>query len=143
MIVCRGLRFQWRSFLFRNRYLASSLAVLLLLVVTQTAEAHGISAADRAAMLSGGYARYIGLGASHMLTGYDHLLFLLGVMFFLTRFRDIAKFITAFTLGHCITLIGATFMKVSINYFMIDALIAYSGTYRPPNPELYRPPKPA
>ena len=81
-------------------------------------------------MLTGGYTRYIGLGASHMLTGYDHLLFLFGVMLFLTRFRDIAKFITAFTLGHCITLIGATFMGISMNYFLIDALIALTVIYK-------------
>ena len=104
--------------------------ILLLLTVSQVAQAHGISDADRAAMLTGGYTRYIGLGASHMLTGYDHLLFLFGVMFFLTRFRDIAKFITAFTLGHCITLIGATFMGISMNYFMIDALIALTVVYK-------------
>jgi hypothetical protein len=52
--------------------------MLILLAATQMAHAHGISAADRAAMLTGGYTRYIGLGASHMLTGYDHLLFLSG-----------------------------------------------------------------
>jgi hypothetical protein len=108
------------------------LPALMLFILTgaQIAHAHGISDADRAAMLSGGYARYIGLGASHMLTGYDHLLFLLGVMFFLTKFKDIVKFITAFTLGHCITLIGATFMKISMNYFMIDALIALTVVYK-------------
>ena len=60
--------------------------------------AHGISAADKQSMLEGGYLRYMGLGASHMLTGYDHLLFLFGVIFFLTQFKDIVTFITAFTL---------------------------------------------
>lgn len=106
------------------------LLTFVCLAATQTALAHGISDADRAAMLEGGYARYIGLGASHMLTGYDHLLFLFGVMFFLYKFKDVAKFITAFTLGHCITLIGATFMKISMNYFMIDALIALTVVYK-------------
>ena len=50
---------------------------------------------------------------THMLTGYDHLLFLFGVVFFLTTFRDIAKFVTAFTLGHCITLVFATFLQIT------------------------------
>jgi hypothetical protein len=104
--------------------------ILALLTLTQVAQAHGITATDRAAMLSGGYLRYVGLGASHMLTGYDHLLFLLGVMFFLTKFKDIAKFITAFTIGHCITLIGATFLKITMNYFLIDALIALTVIYK-------------
>ena len=103
---------------------------LFLFAASQIAQAHGISAADRAAMLDGGYVRYIGLGATHMLTGYDHLLFLFGVMFFLMKFKEIAKFITAFTLGHCITLIGATFIGISMNYFMIDALIALTVIYK-------------
>lgn len=53
--------------------------------------AHGISEEQKARMLSGGYFQYAVLGAEHMLTGYDHLLFLLGVVFFLTTFRDVAK----------------------------------------------------
>ena len=104
--------------------------ILALLGVSQVAQAHGISDTDREAMLSGGYLRYVGLGASHMLTGYDHLLFLLGVMFFLTKFKDIVKFITAFTLGHCVTLIGATFLGITMNYFLIDALIALTVVYK-------------
>jgi hypothetical protein len=64
------------------------------------------------------------LGAEHMLTGYDHLLFLFGVVFFLSTFRDIAKFVTVFTLGHCLTLIFATFYRVTWNYYLIDAIIA-------------------
>ncbi|PIR22547.1 MAG: hypothetical protein COV44_07470 [Deltaproteobacteria bacterium CG11_big_fil_rev_8_21_14_0_20_45_16] len=92
--------------------------------------AHGISDADKTAMLSGGYLKYVWLGATHMLTGYDHLLFLFGVIFFLTTFRDIIKFITVFTIGHSITLIFATFMGVTANYFLIDAVIAISVCYK-------------
>ena len=92
--------------------------------------AHGISEADRLSMLSGGYLRYIGLGASHMLTGYDHLLFLFGVVFFLTSFKDVAKFVTVFTIGHCITLILATFFKITWNYYLVDAVIAISVIYK-------------
>jgi HupE / UreJ protein len=102
--------------------------VLVLLPVA--AIAHGISEADRQRMLDGGYMQYIWLGATHMLTGYDHLLFLFGVVFFLTTFKDIAKFVTAFTLGHCITLILATFYHVTWNYYLVDALIAVSVIYK-------------
>jgi len=63
--------------------------------------AHGISEEDKQRMLDGGYLQYVGLGASHMLTGYDHLLFLFGVVFFLTTFKDVVKFVTVFTIGHC------------------------------------------
>ncbi|RTL17395.1 MAG: HupE/UreJ family protein [Burkholderiales bacterium] len=110
--------------------LARPLLAAGLLFSAAAAWAHGISEADKQRMLDGGYLQYIGLGASHMLTGYDHLLFLFGVVFFLTRFGDIAKFVTAFTLGHCITLIFATFLKITWNFWLVDALIAISVIYK-------------
>jgi hypothetical protein len=94
------------------------------------AVAHGISEADRQRMLEGGYLQYVGLGASHMLTGYDHLLFLFGVVFFLSTFKDVAKLVTAFTIGHCITLIFATFYRITWNYYLVEAIIALSVIYR-------------
>jgi hypothetical protein len=101
-----------------------------LALVPSLVWAHGISLEDRQRMLDGGYLQYVGLGASHMLTGYDHLLFLFGVVFFLTTFRDVAKFVTVFTIGHCITLIFATFYSITWNYFLIDAVIAISVMYK-------------
>lgn len=92
--------------------------------------AHGMSPEDQARILSAGYWEYIQLGASHMLTGYDHLLFLLGVVFFLTRFMDILKFITAFTIGHSITLVFATLLEIHANYYLIDAVIALTVIYK-------------
>ena len=65
-----------------------------------------------------------------MITGYDHILFLIGVIFFLTRFSDIVKFVTAFTIGHSITLIIATLFKITANYYLIDAVIAFSVIYK-------------
>ena len=94
------------------------------------AVAHGISEADRQMMIEGGYLRYLYLGASHMLTGYDHLLFIFGVIFFLTNVRDIVKYITAFTIGHSITLIFATIFGISANYYLVDAAIALSVCYK-------------
>ena len=81
-------------------------------------------------MLDGAYLRYISLGASHMLTGYDHLLFLFGVVFFLTTFKDVAKLVTVFTIGHCITLVFATYYKITWNYYLVDAMIALSVIYK-------------
>ena len=92
--------------------------------------AHGISEEAKIAMLEGGYLRYVWLGAEHMVTGYDHLLFLLGVIFFLTRFRDVVIFISVFTLGHSITLIAATFAGITANYWLVDAVIALSVCYK-------------
>lgn len=100
------------------------------LLLCTGAYAHGISEADKAAMLSGGNLKYIWLGATHMLSGYDHLLFLFGVIFFLTSAKDIFKFVTVFTIGHSITLIFATFMAIRINYYIIDAVIALSVIYK-------------
>ena len=81
-------------------------------------------------MMGGGILDYIWLGAEHMVTGYDHLLFLFGVIFFLAGFRDIVRFITAFTLGHCITLLGATLLGITANAYLIDAVIALSVVYK-------------
>lgn len=102
----------------------------LIFLCSSNSWAHGISEADKQAMLSGGYLKYVWLGATHMLTGYDHLLFIFGVIFFLTTFKDIVRFISLFTLGHCITLIFATFFKITANYFLIDAVIALSVMYK-------------
>ncbi|MDO9182475.1 MAG: HupE/UreJ family protein [Bacteriovorax sp.] len=102
----------------------------LIFLLSSNSWAHGISEADKQAMLSGGYLKYVWLGATHMLTGYDHLLFIFGVIFFLTSFKDIVRFISVFTLGHCITLIFATFFKITANYFLIDAVIALSVMYK-------------
>ena len=73
---------------------------------------------------------YIYFGAEHMVTGYDHILFLIGIVFFLTQFSDIFKFITAFTIAHCITLIFATFYGITANAYLIDAVIAFSVIYK-------------
>ena len=102
----------------------------LMLIPVGAAYAHGVSSADREAMIGGGAMEYIWLGATHMLTGYDHLLFLFGVIFFLTGFRDVVRFITAFTLGHCITLLGATLAGIGANAHLIDAVIAVSVMYK-------------
>jgi HupE / UreJ protein len=104
--------------------------LLLGLVLPATAFAHAMSGADQRAALAGGNLEYLRLGAVHMLTGYDHLLFLFGVMFFLTKFGEIVKFITAFTLGHCLTLVFATLLHIQANYFLIDAVIALTVCYK-------------
>jgi len=110
--------------------LPQKLGLFVFAVSPLIAFAHGISEDDKQRMLDGGYLQYVGLGASHMLTGYDHLLFLLGVVFFLTTFKDVVKFVTVFTIGHCITLIFATFFKITWNYWLVDAIIAISVIYK-------------
>jgi len=91
---------------------------------------HGISESDKIEIVQGSLMDYLFLGAKHMVTGYDHILFLIGVIFFLTRFSDIVKFVTAFTIGHSITLIFATLFNITANYYLIDAVIAFSVIYK-------------
>ncbi len=93
--------------LARSKLTCLMAGILLLLVLPQYGYAHGMSEADKLAITEGGNLRYLWLGATHMLSGYDHLLFVFGIIFFLTSFRDIVKYITAFTLGHSVTLIFA------------------------------------
>ena len=114
-----------------QRKLLGATALLMgFLINGSVAMAHGISEESRQTMSDGGTLDYVWLGAEHMVTGYDHLLFLFGVIFFLTSFRDIVRFITAFTLGHCITLLGATMMGITANAYIIDAVIALSVIYK-------------
>lgn len=102
----------------------------LTLSMTTNSFAHGISEEAKRSMIEGGYLKYIWLGAEHMVTGYDHLLFLFGVIFFLTTFKEIVKFISIFTIGHSITLILATFLGITANYWLVDAVIAISVCYK-------------
>lgn len=106
------------------------MGTLLLALTPFAVLAHGISDEDKQRMLDGSYFQYVWLGASHMLTGYDHLLFLFGVVFFLATFKDILKFVTIFTIGHCITLIFATYFKITWNFWLVDAIIAVSVIYK-------------
>lgn len=75
-------------------------------------------------------APFMYLGARHMVTGYDHLLFLLGVIFFLFRARDILLFVTLFTIGHSITLMTGILLDLRANPYLIDAIIGLSVVYK-------------
>ena len=114
---------------FFNRLILSAVGVLMFSLLSQLAYAHGMSEAEKQAIIDGGNLSYMWLGATHMLSGYDHLAFVFGIIFFLKTFRDIAKYVTAFTLGHSLTLIYATFNGIQMNYFLIDAVIALSVCY--------------
>ena len=105
------------------------LFALAFVFLSSQAFGHGMSEAEKMSIIEGGNLRYLWLGATHMLSGYDHLLFVFGIVFFLTNFKDIVKYITAFTVGHSITLIYATFNGIQINYFLIDAVIGLSVCY--------------
>ena len=91
---------------------------------------HDVPVSTLNAMADASLIDFIYFGAEHMVTGYDHILFLIGVVFFLSSYFDIFKFITAFTIAHCITLIFATFYGITANAYLIDTVIAFSVIYK-------------
>src|SRR5688572_14947983 len=104
-----------------------------VLACASAAEAHGVSGKD-AVFLEGLRGRAIGpllyLGAKHMVTGYDHLLFLVGVIFFLYRLRDVLLYVSLFTIGHSTTLLLGVLGGIHANPFLIDAVIGFSVVYK-------------
>lgn len=95
--------------------------------------AHGVAAGDKGFIQQSSgvlLAPFMYLGAKHMVTGYDHLLFLLGVIFFLYRLRDVALYVTLFAVGHSVTLLAGVLLQVSVNPFLIDAVIGLSVVYK-------------
>ncbi len=118
-----------RNMFFNPRLMPLLAGVFIVSLLSQVAYAHGMSEADKQAIVDGGNLLYMWIGATHMLSGYDHLAFVFGIIFFLSNFRDIVKYVSAFTIGHSVTLIYATFNGVQLNYFLIDAVIALSVCY--------------
>ena len=109
------------------------LLALLIAVFAQGALAHNVSAADIA--LIGGtpgmrLPLYLWLGAKHMVTGYDHLLFLLGVIFYLKNLREIVTLVSLFAIGHSITLVGGVLAGLNISPYLVDAIIGFSVAYK-------------
>jgi hypothetical protein len=105
----------------------------LLLLFAVNALGHNISGEDHAFLEHSEGIQivpYIYLGAKHMVTGYDHLLYLAGVIFFLVRIRDVAVFVSLFALGHSITLLAGVIFAWQVNPYLIDAIIGLSIVYK-------------
>jgi len=121
------------QFVFRFRFGSLTVAALLLLAAPSVLEAHGVSGKD-AVFLQGLSGEAIGplmyLGAKHMVTGYDHLLFLVGVIFFLYRLKDVVQYVTLFTIGHSATLLLGVLGGVRANAYIVDAIIGFSVVYK-------------
>jgi len=116
-----------------DRVTLGLVCVGLLLAVQSPAWAHNVTAAD-AQLIAGRtgwhFFLYVWLGAKHMVTGYDHLLFLVGVIFYLRQIRSIAVFVSLFALGHSITLIAGVLLDLNVNAFLVDAIIGLSVAYK-------------
>ena len=106
---------------------------LVFIQMTVILFAHGVTTGDQGYIqeINGvNFIPFIYLGAKHMVTGYDHLLFLIGVIFFLYRLKDIAIYVSLFAVGHSSTLLLGVFADIHINAFIIDAIIGLSVVYK-------------
>src|SRR6267143_2035999 len=118
----------------RNRIVIEIVTLLAILMLSPTiASAHNVSKRDATfvqANNGSAVAPFLYLGAKHMVTGYDHLLFLVGVIFFLYRLKDIVTYVSLFTIGHSITLLGGMLGGIRANSYLIDAIIGFSVVYK-------------
>ncbi len=113
---------------------ASAAAVFALVTMLSTAVmAHGVPTGDQAyieAVNGRNLIPFMYLGAKHMVTGYDHLLFLFGVIFFLYRLKDVGLYVTLFAIGHSTTLLFGVLNGTGVNAYLIDAIIGLSVVYK-------------
>ncbi len=124
-------RSPWAS--WPSRLLLLSVALICLLLGSAAAFAHAVTEGDKGYIqeISGvNLIPFMYLGAKHMMTGYDHILFLFGVIFFLYRIQHIAIYVSLFALGHSTTMILGVYFNVGINSYLIDAIIGLSVVYK-------------
>ena len=115
-----------------NQYSSLKLFILFTLIHISLF-GHGVATGDQGYIqqINGiNFIPFMYLGAKHMVTGYDHILFLVGVIFFLYRLRDIAIYVSLFAIGHSSTLIFGVFADIHINAHIIDAIIGLSVVYK-------------
>jgi hypothetical protein len=118
----------WRSWHGRAGALLTALAL-----TPAVAFSHGVSAGDKGYIQETFGVRimpFLYLGAKHMVTGYDHLLFLCGVIFYLYRLKDIATYVTLFAVGHSATLLLGVLTQIRVSPYLIDAIIGFSVAYK-------------
>jgi hypothetical protein len=116
-----------------RRAALTACAPALSVTLGSAALAHGVAEGDKGFIeqVSGPQiGPFLYLGAKHMVTGYDHLLFLFGVIFFLYRLRQIATYVTLFALGHSTTLIAGVLLGTHVSAYLVDALIGLSIVYK-------------
>jgi hypothetical protein len=116
-----------------RRMFANWCICLALLLLSGQVLAHGVAPADQSFLQSATGVHlvpFIYLGAKHMVTGYDHLLFLVGVIFFLYRLRDVAGYVTLFAIGHSVTLLYGVLSGLKVDPYLVDAIIGFSVVYK-------------
>jgi hypothetical protein len=117
----------------RSALLFTVVIIIAALLFPAAAGAHNVSKRDATFVQStkgAAIAPFIYLGAKHMVTGYDHLAFLVGVIFFLYKMKDIVQYVSLFTIGHSITLLAGVLGGIHANSYIIDAIIGLSVVYK-------------
>ena len=117
----------------KNSKLIFALFIAIITFVSQSVLAHGVDDGTRQFLEANqgvAIVPFLYIGAKHMITGYDHLLFLVGVIFFLYRPRDVLIYVSFFTLGHSLTLLFGVLNNTQVNPYIIDAIIGFSVFYK-------------
>ena len=118
----------------RHRFvIALTALVVLALLLPADASAHNVSKRDAAFVVANqgrAIVAFLYLGAKHMVTGYDHLLFLVGVIFFLYKLKDVVQYVSLFTIGHSVTLLLGVLGGLHANSYIVDAIIGFSVVYK-------------
>ncbi len=118
---------------YRIKLVVKSIVMLMSIIISFSVIAHGVDEGTREFLIGNIGAAlmpFLYIGAKHMVTGYDHLLFLVGVLFFLYRTKDVLVYVSFFTLGHSITLLLGVWYEIQMNAYLIDAIIGLSITYK-------------
>ncbi len=121
------------KFINQKKVSVSLSVIVLTLLFISAALAHGVDANTQQFLQDNqgvAIGPFLYIGAKHMVTGYDHLLFLFGVIFYLFRTRDILIYVSLFTLGHSLTLFFGVLENISVNAYLIDAIIGLSVVYK-------------
>ena len=108
-------------------------AFILCSLISFSAYAHGVDKETQSFLANNkgvAFGPFLYIGAKHMITGYDHILFLVGVIFFLYKPKDIITYISFFTIGHSATLLLGVMADIQVNAYLIDAIIALSIVYK-------------
>ncbi len=116
-----------------KKLLSMLAGIIVLLSASSVAFSHGVSGSDAEFIEQSAGMQlipFIYLGAKHMVTGYDHLLFLLGVIFFLYRLKDVGVYVTLFAIGHSVTLLYGVLSDTHVNAYIVDAIIGLSIVYK-------------
>ena len=113
--------------------ITTPIILILCCIISVSAYAHGVDEETQSFLTSNkgiAFGPFLYIGAKHMITGYDHLLFLVGVIFFLYRTKEIITYVSFFTIGHSATLLFGVMADINVNAYLIDAIIGFSIVYK-------------